>query len=71
MRQPRLTALLLMTSQENSSSDIITELTPGAQYRVLVYHTNGPLSSPPSEPVIIHIGQPISSSRHLEPIDFG
>lgn len=50
-----------MTSQENSSSDIITHLTPGAQYRVVVYHTNGPLSSPPSEPVIIDIGQPISS----------
>uniref|UniRef100_H3CKS4 Protein tyrosine phosphatase receptor type O n=1 Tax=Tetraodon nigroviridis TaxID=99883 RepID=H3CKS4_TETNG len=41
--------------EENSSSDIITHLTPGAQYRVVVYHTNGPLSSPPSEPVIIDI----------------
>lgn len=53
--------MVLMTSQENSSSDIISHLTPGAQYRVVVYHTNGPLSSPPSEPVIIDIGQPISS----------
>ncbi|XP_042367675.1 LOW QUALITY PROTEIN: receptor-type tyrosine-protein phosphatase O [Plectropomus leopardus] len=42
-------------SEENSTSDIITNLTPGAQYRVVVYHTNGPLMSPPSEPVIIDI----------------
>uniref|UniRef100_A0A8C5HJ97 protein-tyrosine-phosphatase n=1 Tax=Gouania willdenowi TaxID=441366 RepID=A0A8C5HJ97_GOUWI len=42
-------------SQENSTSDIITHLTPGAQYRVVVYHTNGPLISPPSEPVIVDI----------------
>ncbi|KAI3366676.1 hypothetical protein L3Q82_009213, partial [Scortum barcoo] len=42
-------------SEENSTSDIITNLTPGAQYRVIVYHTNGPLISPPSEPVIIDI----------------
>ncbi|XP_070785447.1 receptor-type tyrosine-protein phosphatase O [Enoplosus armatus] len=44
-------------SEENSTSDIITNLTPGAQYRVVVYHTNGPLISPPSEPVIIDIGE--------------
>ena len=44
-------------SQENSTSNIITNLTPGAQYRVVVYHTNGPLISPPSEPVIIDIGE--------------
>lgn len=43
--------------QENSTSDLITNLTPGAQYRVVVYHTNGPLISPPSEPVIIDIGE--------------
>ncbi|KAL7867449.1 hypothetical protein SRHO_G00088330 [Serrasalmus rhombeus] len=42
-------------SEENTTSDIITNLTPGAQYRVVVYHTNGPLVSPPSEPVIIDI----------------
>nr|XP_020469101.1 receptor-type tyrosine-protein phosphatase O isoform X2 [Monopterus albus] len=42
-------------SEENSTSDLITNLTPGAQYRVVVYHTNGPLISPPSEPVIIDI----------------
>lgn len=42
-------------SEENSTSDIITNLMPGAQYRVVVYHTNGPLISPPSEPVIIDI----------------
>lgn len=42
-------------SEENSTSDIITNLMPGAQYRVMVYHTNGPLISPPSEPVIIDI----------------
>ncbi|KAF7649030.1 hypothetical protein LDENG_00148340 [Lucifuga dentata] len=42
-------------SEENTTSDIITNLTPGAQYRVVVYHTNGPLISPPSEPVIIDI----------------
>ncbi|XP_034530063.1 receptor-type tyrosine-protein phosphatase O isoform X3 [Notolabrus celidotus] len=42
-------------SEENSTSDIVTNLTPGAQYRVVVYHTNGPLFSPPSEPVIIDI----------------
>lgn len=42
-------------SEENSTSDIITNLMPGAQYRVVVYHTNGPLLSPPSEPVIIDI----------------
>uniref|UniRef100_A0A8C9VCQ8 protein-tyrosine-phosphatase n=1 Tax=Scleropages formosus TaxID=113540 RepID=A0A8C9VCQ8_SCLFO len=41
--------------EENSTSDIITNLTPGAQYRVVVYHTNGPLVSPPSDPVIIAI----------------
>uniref|UniRef100_A0A671PTY0 Receptor-type tyrosine-protein phosphatase O-like n=1 Tax=Sinocyclocheilus anshuiensis TaxID=1608454 RepID=A0A671PTY0_9TELE len=37
------------------SHDIISSLTPGAQYRVMVYHTNGPLVSPASEPVIIDI----------------
>uniref|UniRef100_A0A3B4XET0 Receptor-type tyrosine-protein phosphatase O-like n=1 Tax=Seriola lalandi dorsalis TaxID=1841481 RepID=A0A3B4XET0_SERLL len=42
-------------SEENSTSDVISNLTPGAQYRVVVYHTNGPLISPPSEPVIIDI----------------
>ncbi|KAE8281138.1 Receptor-type tyrosine-protein phosphatase O [Larimichthys crocea] len=42
-------------SEENTTSDVITSLTPGAQYRVVVYHTNGPLLSPPSEPVIIDI----------------
>uniref|UniRef100_A0AAY4E4G0 Protein-tyrosine-phosphatase n=1 Tax=Denticeps clupeoides TaxID=299321 RepID=A0AAY4E4G0_9TELE len=42
-------------SEENVTSDIIKNLTPGAQYRVVVYHTNGPLISPPSEPVIIDI----------------
>ncbi|XP_066580446.1 receptor-type tyrosine-protein phosphatase O isoform X2 [Amia ocellicauda] len=42
-------------SQENSSSDIITNLTPGAQYKVVVYHVNGPLTSPPSDPVIFGI----------------
>ncbi|XP_055009766.1 receptor-type tyrosine-protein phosphatase O isoform X3 [Boleophthalmus pectinirostris] len=42
-------------SEENTTSDIITNLMPGAQYRVVVYHTNGPLISPPSEPVIIAI----------------
>ncbi|KAI5610992.1 receptor-type tyrosine-protein phosphatase O precursor, partial [Silurus asotus] len=42
-------------SEENTTSDILTNLTPGAQYRVVVYHTNGPLISPPSEPVIIDI----------------
>ncbi|XP_054481011.1 receptor-type tyrosine-protein phosphatase O [Anoplopoma fimbria] len=42
-------------SEENSTSDIISHLTPGAQYRVVVFHTNGPLTSPPSEPVIIDI----------------
>lgn len=42
-------------SEENITSNIITKLTPGAQYRVVVYHTNGPLISPPSEPVIIDI----------------
>ena len=46
----------MSTSQENTTSDIINNLTPGAQYRVVVYHTNGPLVSPPSEPVIIDIG---------------
>ncbi|XP_072566306.1 receptor-type tyrosine-protein phosphatase O-like isoform X1 [Paramormyrops kingsleyae] len=42
-------------AEENSTSDIITNLTPGAQYRVVVYHTNGPLASPPSDPIIIGI----------------
>ncbi|XP_055046652.1 receptor-type tyrosine-protein phosphatase O isoform X2 [Misgurnus anguillicaudatus] len=42
-------------SEENITSDVITNLMPGAQYRVMVYHTNGPLISPPSEPVIIDI----------------
>lgn len=55
---PRAFNLLLRVMfQENSTSDIISHLTPGAQYRVLVYHTNGPLISPPSEPVIIDIGE--------------
>ncbi|XP_047431711.1 receptor-type tyrosine-protein phosphatase O isoform X2 [Mugil cephalus] len=42
-------------SEENLTSAIISNLTPGAQYQVVVYHTNGPLISPPSEPVIIDI----------------
>ncbi|XP_026066048.1 receptor-type tyrosine-protein phosphatase O isoform X3 [Carassius auratus] len=42
-------------SEENITSDIISSLMPGAQYKVVVYHTNGPLVSPPSEPVIIDI----------------
>uniref|UniRef100_A0A6Q2YRI6 Protein-tyrosine-phosphatase n=1 Tax=Esox lucius TaxID=8010 RepID=A0A6Q2YRI6_ESOLU len=42
-------------NEENTTTDILSNLTPGAQYRVLVYHTNGPLISPPSEPVIIDI----------------
>ncbi|KAJ3612337.1 hypothetical protein NHX12_020613, partial [Muraenolepis orangiensis] len=42
-------------SEENTTSDIISSLTPGAQYRVVVYHTNGPLLSPPSQPIIIDI----------------
>ncbi|KAK6290824.1 hypothetical protein J4Q44_G00387750, partial [Coregonus suidteri] len=42
-------------SEENTTSDILSSLTPGAQYRVVVYRTNGPLISPPSEPVIIDI----------------
>lgn len=42
-------------SEENITSDVITNLTPGGQYRVMVYHTNGPLVSPASEPVIIDI----------------
>ncbi|KAJ7987922.1 hypothetical protein DPEC_G00318270 [Dallia pectoralis] len=42
-------------SEENTTTDVLSNLTPGAQYRVLVYHTNGPLISPPSEPVIIDI----------------
>ncbi|XP_016431293.1 receptor-type tyrosine-protein phosphatase O-like [Sinocyclocheilus rhinocerous] len=42
---------------ENITSDIISSLTPGAQYRVMAYHTNGPLVSPPSEPVIIDIDE--------------
>ncbi|XP_033883126.3 receptor-type tyrosine-protein phosphatase O-like isoform X2 [Acipenser ruthenus] len=42
-------------TQVNSSSSSIGNLTPGAQYRVVVYHTNGPLVGPPSEPVIFGI----------------
>ncbi|XP_041114400.1 receptor-type tyrosine-protein phosphatase O-like [Polyodon spathula] len=42
-------------TQVNSSSSSIRNLTPGAQYRVVVYHTNGPLVGPPSEPVIFGI----------------
>ncbi|MGH0120584.1 UNVERIFIED_CONTAM: hypothetical protein FKN15_009371 [Acipenser sinensis] len=42
-------------TQVNSSSSSIGNLTPGAQYRVVVYHTNGPLIGPPSEPVIFGI----------------
>ncbi|XP_061124497.1 receptor-type tyrosine-protein phosphatase O isoform X8 [Syngnathus typhle] len=42
-------------SEENSTSAIVGNLTPGAQYRVVVYHTNGPLISPPSEAVIMDI----------------
>ncbi|TTD62573.1 Receptor-type tyrosine-protein phosphatase O [Bagarius yarrelli] len=55
--KPSLTQRMENTycSEENITSDIITNLTPGAQYRVVVYHTNGPLISPPSEPVIIDI----------------
>ncbi|XP_035851785.1 receptor-type tyrosine-protein phosphatase O isoform X2 [Sander lucioperca] len=56
-RRPSLSQRMENTycSEENSTSDIISHLTPGAQYRVVVYHTNGPLTSPPSEPVIIDI----------------
>lgn len=53
---------MMTDSQENSTSDIITNLIPGAQYRVVVHHTNGPLISPPSEPVIIDIGDQYVSS---------
>ncbi|XP_037098628.1 receptor-type tyrosine-protein phosphatase O isoform X5 [Syngnathus acus] len=42
-------------SEENSTGAIVSNLTPGAQYRVVVYHTNGPLISPPSEAVIMDI----------------
>lgn len=48
--------MFLSLSQENITSDVITNLIPGAQYRVMVYYTNGPLVSPASEPVIIDIG---------------
>ncbi|XP_048885612.1 receptor-type tyrosine-protein phosphatase O-like isoform X2 [Brienomyrus brachyistius] len=40
-------------NEENTTSDIITDLTPGAQYQVLVFFTNGPLVGPASDPVII------------------
>ncbi|XP_053717636.1 receptor-type tyrosine-protein phosphatase O isoform X2 [Synchiropus splendidus] len=55
-------------SEENSTSDIITNLTPGAQYRVVVYHTNGPLISPPSEPVIIDIEPTGVSELNVYPL---
>ncbi|XP_077450227.1 receptor-type tyrosine-protein phosphatase O isoform X2 [Stigmatopora argus] len=42
-------------AEENSTGDVIGNLTPGAQYRMVVYHTNGPLVSPPSEAVIVDI----------------
>ncbi|XP_051546505.1 receptor-type tyrosine-protein phosphatase O-like isoform X2 [Myxocyprinus asiaticus] len=55
--KPSISQRMEMTycSEENITSDVITNLTPGAQYRVMVYHTNGPLVSPASEPVIIDI----------------
>ncbi|XP_034719970.1 receptor-type tyrosine-protein phosphatase O [Etheostoma cragini] len=67
-RRPSLSQRMENTycSEENSTSDIISHLTPGAQYRVVVYYTNGPLTSPPSEPVIIDIGcEHTSRSRSI------
>ncbi|XP_015208471.1 receptor-type tyrosine-protein phosphatase O isoform X2 [Lepisosteus oculatus] len=42
-------------SEENSTSNIITNLTPGAQYKVVVRHVNGPLMGPASDPVVFEI----------------
>ncbi|XP_077565336.1 receptor-type tyrosine-protein phosphatase O isoform X2 [Stigmatopora nigra] len=42
-------------AEENSTGNVIDNLTPGAQYRMVVYHTNGPLVSPPSEAVVVDI----------------
>ncbi|XP_061617696.1 receptor-type tyrosine-protein phosphatase O isoform X5 [Phyllopteryx taeniolatus] len=53
--------------EENSTSDIIGNLTPGAQYRVVIYHTNGPLISPPSEPVIMDIAP---EAPHISSVDY-
>lgn len=58
--------VFLFPSQENITSEVITNLTPGAQYRVMVYHTNGPLVSPASEPVVIDIG--VSRLRSLQTV---
>uniref|UniRef100_A0A9J7ZDE2 Protein-tyrosine-phosphatase n=1 Tax=Cyprinus carpio carpio TaxID=630221 RepID=A0A9J7ZDE2_CYPCA len=54
-------------SEENITSDIISSLTPGAQYRVVVYHRNGPLVSPPSEPIIIDIAP---EAPHISWVDY-
>ncbi|XP_041111287.1 receptor-type tyrosine-protein phosphatase O-like [Polyodon spathula] len=43
------------TQVNSSRSRSIENLTPGAQYQVVVYHKNGPLVGPPSEPVIFGI----------------
>ncbi|XP_033887953.2 receptor-type tyrosine-protein phosphatase O-like isoform X1 [Acipenser ruthenus] len=43
------------TQVNSSRSSSIENLTPGAQYQVVVYHKNGPLVGPPSEPVIFGI----------------
>ncbi|XP_028663927.1 receptor-type tyrosine-protein phosphatase O isoform X1 [Erpetoichthys calabaricus] len=42
-------------SQVNSTSRIIENLTPGAQYQVVVFYKNGPLIGPPSKTVIFGI----------------
>uniref|UniRef100_UPI001EAEAE33 receptor-type tyrosine-protein phosphatase O-like n=1 Tax=Oncorhynchus gorbuscha TaxID=8017 RepID=UPI001EAEAE33 len=56
-------------SEENTTSDILSNLTPGAQYRVVVYHTNWSSHQsqtllPGLEPVIIVTGH---SSSTLSP----
>ncbi|NXI50518.1 PTPRO phosphatase, partial [Chloroceryle aenea] len=42
-------------TEVNSSSSLIDNLVPGAQYRVVVYLRKGPLVGPPSDPVTFSI----------------
>lgn len=46
----------------NSSSSLIENLVPGAQYQVVVYLRKGPLVGPPSDPVTFAIGNSCISS---------
>lgn len=43
--------------QVNLTSNVMTNLVPGAQYRVVVYLQKAPLIGPPSDPLLFSIGK--------------